>query len=400
MKTLRKSWDIYYFITLIILLALFITIELKEYLQFKIKFSFSTTNNSHSLSKKYNIGIIVPYNFLGDAEIAQHMRIASQNLGWNSYTFQYAPLAGTSPFFSKYVSTILNIANHFFKPDFVIHLLPSYFTISPTDIPNYVRVPFELTEIFKYSNNFSRQTDISWANIGSYDGYMHIDNKRNWDGKIDIKSIITNNSTSTSSIHITTMYPTVFSTPFTSLKYNKIFYCGANWDKLRSSDHYKEILTKLAQHNIIKTFGPEKTWDFIKDAYQGYIPHDGFSLINKIQELGITLILHSKYHLETGIPTNRIFEAAAASSLIISDHHPLVKKEFGDCVLYIDPSQPAETVANKIISYVKWANKNPRAASIKAKCAHDIFIQKFTMENELLKIAQMHEIVIKEKNSL
>lgn len=396
MKILKKKWDLYFLIAAILLIITNIDYITKLFI-FNVEFyEASSTSHIHTdHKKKYKVGYLVGFDFLGDIEEAKRGCLTSQKLGWDCYVFYYSVSSGLSPFFSKYLQAIVSILNHYFKPDFLIHAIPSYYPIAPTNIPNYVLMPYDILKIFSHPGLYYINSSLMWANAGNYDGYLSY-NHTDWAKKIDLKSIKINNTPSKLKTFITYTYPTSFSMKFTPLKYEKLFYCGNNWDALRSSNHYKSILINLAKKDLISIFGSESSWQFIKEVYKGEV--HGMELIKKIQEAGISLVLHSNIHLEAGIPTHRIFEAAAASTLIISDHHSFVKKEFGNCVLYIDPSQPVEVVVNQLEEYVNWAKENPKAALLKAKCAHEIFAKKFTMEKDLLKIAKMHEEVLKEKH--
>ena len=113
------------------------------------------------------------------------------------------------------------------------------------------------------------------------------------------------------------------------------------------------------------------------------------------QTVVLPLVLHSHEHIKGGVPTSRIFEAAAASAVIICDHHPFVEKEFGDAVLYIDPNQDPEAVFKQIDDHMKWVHANPDEAMALARRSHAIFMERFTLENELLKIGQMYEHMVK-----
>ena len=64
----------------------------------------------------------------------------------------------------------------------------------------------------------------------------------------------------------------------------------------------------------------------------------------------------------------RLFEAAAAGALIITDDFEFPREWFRDSVLYVDAELPAPMVVEQIVSHVEWANpksgscKSPRAA--------------------------------------
>ena len=51
----------------------------------------------------------------------------------------------------------------------------------------------------------------------------------------------------------------------------------------------------------------------------------------------------------------RLFEAAAAGALIISDDFEFPREWFRDSVLYVDAELPAPMVVEQIVSHVEWA---------------------------------------------
>lgn len=395
MSILKKEWDIYFAIALIIL-AFF---ELYQYLIFKVEFytANNAPNNTSLVSKNYTIGYLTQFGFIGDTEATKRQCLASQKNGWNCYIFHYSKGTAMSTVGARYLYYVISILNYFFKPDFLIHTQPTNFVIAPTNIPNYVVSTYDLAKIFKNSDNQLLDSPMFWKNVGNYDGYISYNPNYDWINKINLKSITISGVPSNFKTFITHTYATTLATQYNQPKYQKLFYCGHNWDPLRNSSHYKSIIQTLAKENIIEVYGHENSWEFIANSYKGYLPNDGISIIKKIQELGIALIFHSSFHLKAGIPTGKIFEAAAAGALIISDNHSFVKKEFGDCILYVDPTKPVKEVVDKIKEYVKWAKENHQLAAKKSRCSHNIFIQKFALENEILKIGKMHEEVINEK---
>jgi hypothetical protein len=179
-------------------------------------------------------------------------------------------------------------------------------------------------------------------------------------------------------------------TPFTPLQYEKIFYCGGNWDKLRGGKKYAEIYKYLDQKGYLKVYGPGKAWAH-SPSYGGFLPDGGDHFKRAIQENGVTLALHSQGHLKSNAPTSRIFEGVSASSLVICDSLPFAGENFGDSFLYIDEKGSAEEIYQAIEKHIKWARENPKQAKQKAQKAHNIFIKKYTLEKEIEKILSLHK---------
>ena len=110
-----------------------------------------------------------------------------------------------------------------------------------------------------------------------------------------------------------------------------------------------------------------------------------------MREAGIVLILNSQYNLYLGTPAARVFEAAAASTMIISDLHPFIIREFGDAILYVNQNQPTEALYAQINGHLEWIISHPQEAEAMAKKAHAIFIEKFTIEKQLESLSELHE---------
>lgn len=82
---------------------------------------------------------------------------------------------------------------------------------------------------------------------------------------------------------------------------------------------------------------------------------------------GVTLILHAPDHFLGQTPTGRIFEACAASTVIISDRHPFLEKHFSNSILYIDQEKPSEELYLQIDAHMRWIQKHPVEANLLAK---------------------------------
>lgn len=348
----------------------------------------------NTLNKKFNVGIIVQKTTLGDKEIAQRYKIAAEQLGWNAYVFKYKATLGRYWITANIVRCITGIINYFFKPDFFIIKYPSYYPILPADIPKYLtiygNVDTELQHIVSLVKKEPQGFISDYQYIGDYDGYIDINKEHAWLNPYNIKLLSRTGKGSVKLIF--NAYPSTFSTKFTKLEYKQLFYCGGNWDALRSSDFFKGIMLSLRQKGYLNVYGPPTTWEYLSNTYKGYLPDDGYSIIDKIKDSGITLVVHSEIHNLHDIPSGRIFEAAAAGSVIISDQNQFVKDEFGNCVNFIDLTKPQEEVVEQIDHFVRWAQRNPEKAYKQAECAHRIFGEKFALEKTLLRLAEASAI--------
>ena len=137
-----------------------------------------------------------------------------------------------------------------------------------------------------------------------------------------------------------------------------IMYAGVHWDGSR----HGEIFRGLEGRVPLRLYGPPDAWRDRGASYRGVLPFDGVSVISAIRDAGIALCLHKAAHRGANCPTMRLFEAAAAGALIITDDFEFPREWFRDSVLYIDAELPAPMVIEQIVSYVEWANRNPEAS--------------------------------------
>lgn len=181
--------------------------------------------------------------------------------------------------------------------------------------------------------------------------------------------------------------PTVQRTDFKAQLPQRLFYPGGDIsDNTRSTEKYKEVFSKLDATGYFEVYGSKDRWLHTPKSYRGSIPFDGTSMLKINNKAGITLIFHARDHLNTGTPTGRIFEAVAANTVIISDRNPYVIDNFGDNVLYIDVDQDAAGIFKQIDQHMQWIFAHPVQAQQMAERCHRIFLQRFTLEEQLQRL--------------
>lgn len=186
-------------------------------------------------------------------------------------------------------------------------------------------------------------------------------------------------------------YPTVYVTDYEPAYPKKLFYSGGFlWDVTRGSDKYKQLFTMLDRSGYFVVCGPKHKWKHAPNSNIGMIPIDGHSLIDQHHKAGVALVLHAQQHIDGGAPTARIFEAAAANAVIIADRHPFIIKNFGDNVLYIDIDQDAATMFQQIDDHMQWIYAHPNQAQQMAANCNAIYKQKFSLEEQMTKLLDMH----------
>jgi hypothetical protein len=178
----------------------------------------------------------------------------------------------------------------------------------------------------------------------------------------------------------------------------RLFSGGVNWD-FRRRFYYSKLYELLDRAGYCDFYGPAADWEWRDLSHYRGLLTSRKDVLETMERAGIMLLLHSEEHLRDGTASRRIFEAAAASNVIISDRNPFIVENFGDCVLYVDVFQPVEEIFRQIDDHMRWIRENPEAAMDLARRAHAIFMEKFTMEMEVEKLFEFYEAIVAEKHA-
>lgn len=329
-----------------------------HFLIFVITFCFDTEASPR-------VGLITSSTYVGDREVAWRIKIGGERLGWEV-------------FLDEQKGQLLKQQ----KFDWVICMLPKN-SIKTPHYPNYLMVfhPFwYLDKQGKFDPFYEK-----------YDGYLlTINDRETLENGLKEKN--------KKFFHIP-FYPTTYNTPYRRLEPKHLVVMIPVWGDRLKQQRFLTLYKLLSETGLVKFYGVKPHKDIITQGYMGSLPFDGVSVIDTLQQHGIVLVSHSPIHNEASIPSARIFEAAAASAIIICDENPFVKKHFGDSVFYFDTSLSGTSMFEQIQECLHKIYQNPEKALEMAKAAHDIFIEKFTMEEQLLKLLEMHERVM-EHNKL
>jgi hypothetical protein len=295
---------------------------------------------------KRSIGLIVDKNFRGEYEFAERVKIACEKLQWEAYISDVNFFKDTTAHYD-WIFTLVHKKKCHLKSD------------------NYLI-------LFDPEHHFFNQDGRLKKSYLDYTGYLTI--YENIDLLLKDKKIVYDKK----------WYPTVQYQAYQKVTPTCLFYFIGHWGDRLLNDKYKILQHKLAEMSYAHLFGNPEVGDAYGKAFKGSLPYDGTSVIKKISEMGVCLVLHSKTHLKHEIPSGRIFEAAAASAVIISDLNPFVMKHFGDAVLYVNEELSGEEVFEQIDSHMRWIQKKPDEALKMAYRAHQIFEDCFTLEQQLL----------------
>jgi len=169
-----------------------------------------------------------------------------------------------------------------------------------------------------------------------------------------------------------------------------IFYAGIGWDGSRHGRLFKA----LSKINVpLKFYGNPSAWEGYESHYFGQLEFDGNAAIDAIKDAGISLCLHAAAHREYSCPSMRLFEAAAAGALIITDNTEFARCIFRNSVLYVDLDLPTSLIVKKVYEHYKWAIGNRDAAERLAKKSNEIFRSCLSLEKMLSTLPQFVEQV-------
>lgn len=305
------------------------------------------------------IGIISDFAFCGEREVAWRIKRAAESLGWKVFLDERKGFA---------LQKINNL-------DWTISLVP-------TQVPlpkclNYMAV----FHPFGFLDHENKLHPIFEA----FDGYLLTIQPQFFDTAF--------RSQTKKFFHIP-FYPTVQPIPYKKVALNDLVTILPHWGNRRNGNRYKTLYRLLSESGFVKFYGPYSNDSIVQKGFMGNVPFDGISMIEALQKHGITLILHSQQHRQEEIPSARIFEAAAASTVIISDENRFVKEHFGDSVYYIDVTLQPEEIFRQIANHMEEIFRNPEEALTKAQQAHQIFTDHFQMTDQLLAIQSMHNRIL------
>jgi len=175
----------------------------------------------------------------------------------------------------------------------------------------------------------------------------------------------------------------------------RLAYFGINWDRRRHG-----LFALLDQEPWMEIYGPECGWRHLGGlSYQGMVPFDGVSVLERYRKAGAGLCLFSDSHVSDNIVTSRVFEICAAEAVVIAPRMPWVEQQFGDAVLYIDQDRDDLTLATEIGRHLVWIREHPDAAHALAVRSHRIFRDQFSLDVLLPNVIALHERVQAEREA-
>jgi hypothetical protein len=346
------------------------------------KYDWLTPFKDINIKEKYKIVFIIsePY-IVADREAGNRMLAACTNLGWEVYDFE--TIEGNEEAIRK------------INPDFIFtnkwnlrlglkKKMPDYkvYALLPHPTASYFGGLFNFYPEFKEDKypeaKFLDGFVISMPQVSLFKNYVEERGQKFYGFK---------------------GYSSAQYQPFVEVELKQLVYMGMNWDSRRSSNKFTKIFKTLAEREEAVFYGaPDKLQPIVGDAFRSLFKGGASGALDILREHGISLIVHSKQHINSGAPSGRGFETAASGAIGISDRHPFLIENFGDSFLYIDLDASSDRVVAQIENHLSWISQNPEKAKAKARKAYDIFIANFTLESLLLNLAKMHEKILSDES--
>ena len=316
---------------------------------------------------------------IGEGVLYERMIVTANKLGYDYSAFQFPESLSRFWLTSHFYKVSTSIVNYLFKPQFNLALthhvsiLPSGYNIT------YLNMP--LDSLFKVNGNFISQLQ----HLEQYDAYVDLYSLLHTNNEL-LEKVISQTGVNKP---IIALYFAKDEEEYQPLSFDKALVTGTLWGCNRGSLRIAQSLKKLADNGFLVGIGIEDYLGFLGKAYLGKMESFGNileSLQNQQQKYGIALITHNQEHMLDGIPTSRIAEAVASGALVISDQNKFLIKYFGESVLYYDAFAEPDQIYNTIKSHIQWAKNNPTEAHLKTQKAYKIFMDNFTIENQLDKL--------------
>lgn len=309
-----------------------------------------------------HIALMIRDDFRGEVSFAHRIQAACENIGWKA----------------DLVDIFNPIELHKYKYDFVINLVAG--GLAPLKCKRYLAIFHPLHHFFRGGNLKNEYR--------SYDGYLLTYSPADFPN--ESKDFLNNKA-----FPYIRWYPTVHWIKYQTVEPTNLFHiCCAGGDRF-FNENFRKFFTLLNQESFVRLYGIPLFQSLYAKSYQGEIPFDSESICTIAADAGIALVIHSSEHNAYKVPSGRIFEAVAASAIVICDHNAFVQEHFGDSVLYFNTDTDGQSMYNQLMQHMEWIRNNKAEALKKAKQAHRIFKKKFLLEGQLLQLEKFHEKVPK-----
>ncbi|MEM1365563.1 MAG: glycosyltransferase, partial [Pseudomonadota bacterium] len=159
----------------------------------------------------------------------------------------------------------------------------------------------------------------------------------------------------------------------------ELCYVGVHWDGHRHSG----VLKELARRNLIRIYGPRDSWVHVGEAWAGFIPFDGTSLLSTLESHGAVLCLHKDEHVQCNTPSMRIFEALAVGAIPICDGIQFAKDNISEFARFVEPDLNAVEMADCIEGHLDAVNADLDDAQTMGARGNEWLNNNFSLEQRL-----------------
>lgn len=304
------------------------------------------------------LGVVTKYDYKGETSLAYRIQAACKNIGWKADIID--------------VENLRVVENRTY--DFVINLTPFHYR--HTKCKNF-------QAIFHPKHHYFDDKGFLLKRYWLYNGYLLT-------YLPGTSGIHEKNFKHKRKFPFMNWLPTVQKMEYKKVNPQFLFHTCCSWGNRFEEVRFKELLTLLNREPYTRFYGLTIFKKLYPESYQTFLPYEDGSLYRTLSDCGVCLVIHSAEHNEYGLPSGRIFEAAAASTVIICDENAFVKNHFGDSVFYINTSADAYRIFEQIQNLMKWIFENKELALEKAKRVHAICEEKFLLENQLLNLEKFY----------
>lgn len=176
---------------------------------------------------------------------------------------------------------------------------------------------------------------------------------------------------------------------------SSLFYVGINWERVNAKrGRFHELLQLLDKQGIVDIYGPRllfgiRPWEGFA-CYRGEIPFDGRSVVQAVNRSGICLALSSDPHKESGVMSNRLFEALAGGAVIVANRHPFIEKYFSDLVYVLSDTNDEDALFFELKNVVEQIRRDPDDANRRALEGQLRLDELFSLEGCLNALINQH----------
>lgn len=302
------------------------------------------------------VAFLIRPDFRGENALAYRLQSASHNLHWEADIIDIAH------------PEILEQKTY----DFVINLCPGFY--KHPKCKNYMAIFDPIHHYFSRKGRLERL-------YRDYDGYLLAYSPDSADKNFNAPNLLP----------YMKWYPSVQSHEYKKVDPKYLFHLCCIWGNRFEGEKFRRFFGLLDKEPYMRIYGPELLQPYYPQSYQSTIPFDSGTISTIAADAGVTLVLHSSIHNVYGLPSGRIFEAAAASTVIICDENAFVREHFGNSVLYINTDESAESIYNQVNQHMDWIRLNKEEALEKAKRSHEIYKSHFLLEDQLVRLNEFHE---------